>query len=752
MHTKVTFMLMAVAFALPTFSFAAEQDAVPAGTRVVTYGAPRPEWSPDGVLDLKLDFSKFNTLRAFWDIPFQHDISATKGISFEYKCDDLSPIMSTRLFLKSGDGWYSGMPSLDTEGKWTRVSMGVEEFSHAEGSPAGLGAVSHIRLSCYNACKGATVVKVRNLKVERFGTGASAPRILLVRSDYSGKVNPAERRSFISFASQFSAALTALGLTFEQTSDLDISAANMAGKSLVILPYNPYLPKEKIPLFRDFVANGGKLLVAYQRTVGLEDLIGIKTDGRYVARNEGDAEIVGILRKGAGLPGQPEFAVNRAWSAVKVVLDGSCRVWATWTDADRRRTDLPAVVETPNGIFMTYVLTGGAAGGCGELVYSMIAHLVPAMRGDIARLRADRAAKAAAMQAEVDAMPGRAGERRLAWCHSPFGLDVAGDWEKSAQILERHGFTDVIACLAQAGVAFYESKVLPVSAEVAKRGDQLELAKAACHRHGVRLHAWKTNWVVGKEPESKVFYAAAEKEGRVVVSSTGTKKHRWLCPSDPHNQALEIASMTELAEKAPDGIHFDYIRYVDPSHCFCDKCRERFEKAVGRPLDGWPACVGHKGALAKEWTRFRCGNITRVVRETCANVRSRCKGVEISAAVFKNADHNPAEVGQDWGLWCREGLLDFVCPMDYTANCVLFRTLVRIQKKQHGKAKLYPGIGLSASEGWNHDDSDAWRLARQIGVTREEGLDGFTLFQLDGSAVENLPKLLKGPLRRCDGK
>ena len=90
--------------------------------------------------------------------------------------------------------------------------------------------------------------------------------------------------------------------------------------------------------------------------------------------------------------------------------------------------------------------------------------------------------------------------------------------------------------------------------------------------------------------------------------------------------------------------------------------------------------------------------------------------------------------------------------MDYTANCVLFRTLVRIQKKQHGKAKLYPGIGLSASEGWNHDDSDAWRLARQIGVTRDEGLDGFTLFQLDGSAVENLPKLLKGPLRRCDGK
>ena len=254
-------------------------------------------------------------------------------------------------------------------------------------------------------------------------------------------------------------------------------------------------------------------------------------------------------------------------------------------------------------------------------------------------------------------------------------------------------------------------------------------------------------WVVGNEPESKVVYEAAKKEGRVMVSSAGGKKYRWLCPGDPKNQDLEIAAMTELAGKDVDGIQFDFIRYVEQAYCYCDGCRKRFEARIGSKAENWPACTLDGGAYADEWTRFRCDNITRVVREVNAKVRGAKPGMEISAAVFKNADNDVKVVGQDWSRWCREGWLDFVCPMDYTSNWISFRTLVRIQKKQHGKAKLYPGIGLSDYSSWQHGNSDAWRLARQIGVVREEGLEGFTLFELDNNATTTLPLLLKGPLR-----
>jgi uncharacterized lipoprotein YddW (UPF0748 family) len=344
-------------------------------------------------------------------------------------------------------------------------------------------------------------------------------------------------------------------------------------------------------------------------------------------------------------------------------------------------------------------------------------------------------------------MPGREGERRLAWCINPFGLDGSGDWERTAQFLQQHNFTDLIVCFARAGIAFYDSKVLPVSSDIATKGDQLEKAKAACKRHGIRLHAWKMCWVVGREKEAMAFYASAEKENRVLVSASQKKPYKWLCPGDKQNQDIEIAAMTELAMKGVDGVQFDFIRYVDGGHCFCIKCRERFEKIIGQKISKWPNDV-IKGPFADAWVKFRCDNITRVVRETHANVRKKAKGVEISAAVFSNADHDITVVGQDWSSWCREGLLDFVCPMNYTSNSMLFNTLVRIQTRQHGKAKLYPGIGLSDYSSWRHDDTDAYRLASQIEIVRKFGLEGFTLFELDNNAVNTLPHLLKGPLRK----
>jgi uncharacterized lipoprotein YddW (UPF0748 family) len=732
---------------LSAFGFAAgDADAVAVGARLFTYGAPRPVWSSDGVLELGIDFSKFRVQRAFWDIPFKHDLSAAKGISFEYRCDNLLPIMSTYLYFKSGDGWYKGPMTLESEGKWTKMSVPMENFSLAEGKPAGLANVSHIRLSCGSADADRTVLKLRNFKVESFGTGADAPKILIVRSDYSGNKVPSQRGSFVAFASRFANALSTLGIPFELVSDLELSADRFKGKSLVILPYNRFFPKEKEQFVRDFAARGGKLLMVFFKTQTIGDLIRIETAGSYFPRKEGDDEIVGFLRKGKGLPGQPEFASNRAWSATRISLDANCRVWATWTDAERKRTDLPAIIETPGGMFMTYVLTGGAAGGCSDLLYSMIAHLVPSLKGDVEKLRAQRAADAIARQKEIDAMPARKGERRLAWCINPFGLEGSGDWDKTARFLKEHNFTDVIGCFARAGVAFYESKVLPVSADVAVRGDQLEKAKAACRRYGIGLHAWKMCWLVGNEPESQKFYAAAEKEGRVMAARTGKTKYKWLCPGDKRNQDLEIEAMTELSTKGLDGIQFDFIRYVDGSHCFCCGCRERFEKVVGK-VERWPNFIDGDKELVKVWRRLRCENITRVVRETHRRVREKANGVEISAAVFRNSHHDRDFVGQDWELWCKEGLLDFVCPMDYTSNWVLFRSLVRVQKEQHGKAKLYPGIGLSDYSSWSHDDTDAWRLARQIKVVRDFGLEGFTLFELDNNALTTLPQLLKGPLR-----
>ena len=108
---------------------------------------------------------------------------------------------------------------------------------------------------------------------------------------------------------------------------------------------------------------------------------------------------------------------------------------------------------------------------------------------------------------------------------------------------------------------------------------------------------------------------------------------------------------------------------------------------------------------------------------------------------FTNSETSPLNVGQHWGVWCREGLLDFVCPMDYVESPALFKGQVVPQKRVAGKVPVYPGIGLST---WRNDGRDAVRLAKQILAVRELGLGGFTVFNFDRRAEKVLPMLRLG--------
>ena len=189
-----------------------------------------------------------------------------------------------------------------------------------------------------------------------------------------------------------------------------------------------------------------------------------------------------------------------------------------------------------------------------------------------------------------------------------------------------------------------------------------------------------------------------------------------------------------------DGVHFDYIRYPDNSSCFCDGCRARFEAKLGRAVSKWPADTRKDEAVRAAWLDFRRSNIDAVVRRVSGEARKIRPGVQISAAVFRNWPIDRDGVGQDWKMWCENGWLDFVCPMDYVDSNVSFRNMVTAQKEYAGKARLYPGIGLSC---WK-DPHDAVKLAEQIEIVRGLGVPGFTVFNYDSNAEAVLPYLRLG--------
>lgn len=199
--------------------------------------------------------------------------------------------------------------------------------------------------------------------------------------------------------------------------------------------------------------------------------------------------------------------------------------------------------------------------------------------------------------------------------------------------------------------------------------------------------------------------------------------------------------MLEVLRKyAVDGVHFDYIRYPDNDACFCAGCQARFEARLGRKLEGWPQVTRRDAAVREAWQAFRRENISAVVRRVAEGARVVRPGAQVSAAVFRNWRLDRDSVGQDWGMWCEMGWLDFVCPMNYFDSDALFSSTIATQKEWAHNVPLYPGIGLSC---WK-DTRDAAKLAAQIGIVRGLGLGGFTVFDYGSNAEEVLPLLRLG--------
>ena len=747
------------------------------------------------VLKLACPFAGSKIERASWDREVALDMTACKGVQFLFRGGDLSPISSFTMYLHSKDGWYRGHFYPTAARGWGRVrifksKMGVED------SPAGWGRIDRIRLSAWRGRNAETSFEIAELGL--FGTGG---KVAVIRADSAAGRSSGEARAVQQYADVIVEFLDRAGIGNVVLSDRDVTAARLKGMKVVVLPYSPSMPERVIDELARFIESGGKLVANYILPGRLQKLVGIKSGGHVSQEYRG--YFASIRASDAPLAGAPAAVGQASWNVHRAeAVAGKSRVAAWWHTDKGVSTSLPAVVVSDNAVHLTHVLIADDRQAKQQLLLAMIGHLMPeawsaAAEGRFARIGrfgpyADYAAAAAGigrqaggnraaaasleragklqakaaallkagkhveaiaasgeagtamLEAHCLAQKPLAGEHRGIWCHSALG--VAGmTWDEAVKVLADNGMTAVLPNMLWGGVAFYKSDVLPVAKEVAEQGDQIALCLAACKKHGVACHVWKVNYNMGwRTPASfaKQMLAA----GRTQVGPDGSPNARWLCPSHPANQKLEIDAMVEVARKYDvDGVHFDYIRYPGRQGCFCAGCRERFEKAVGRKVARWPADVRLRGPLHEQWMAFRREQITAVVAAVAERARKARPGVKISAAVFRNWPSDRDAVGQDWKVWCDRGYVDFVCPMDYTPRSEHFRAMVTSQRPWAGKVGCYPGIGVSV---WPNP-TDVAKLIEQVRIARELGTKGFTIFNYDPPvAREVLPMLGKGMTRR----
>lgn len=280
-----------------------------------------------------------------------------------------------------------------------------------------------------------------------------------------------------------------------------------------------------------------------------------------------------------------------------------------------------------------------------------------------------------------------------------------------------------------------------------------ELHYKAAKDAGIAAHRWF--WTMNRPDKELVAkfpqYFSENRKGESCADKPPyVEYYRFLCPNKPGvADYLKAQAEQILSKDYVDGLHLDYIRFVDvilpvnlwakydidqsrelPEYdfCYCKSCREKYQQQYGAD----PLTMQHPDQ-SPSWRKFRYDSITQIVSNMAGVARSHNK--PITAAVFPTPEIAKRIVRQDWVNWP----LDAVCPMIYHgfySESVKWigDAVSEGVKALDGRFPLYAGLFLPDFKGNEVDIREGIRLA--IG----NGAAGVSIF---GSLSPELLKILR---------
>lgn len=725
--------------------------------------------------------------RFLWDHAVKEDLTGFRGLELDVSCEQPSAIRAVSVYLKSGAGWFVWTGKLSGPGRQI-IPIMKNDFS-TEGAPAGWDQIETVRISAWKgeALDSALVLhalEARNNEIAVVQATLSAP-------------NATERTAAQRTVRRISGWLQRVGIAHDVLTDDQVLQQGLENLQLLILPYNPVLPRRELQEVQRFVERGGRLLVFYSSDAALAELMHMKLGDYKAARGAGQwASLVFEHPEQWHVPGE---IFQESWNIRPVYpADSSAEIIARWKNVNGEWTQDPALVAGRQGAWMTHILLDDDALAKQRMLLGLVAHYHPEVWARAAWLclhRAGRIASANSLGESIDLILSSARDQarwkaqvavlvkqarqlfsrmldqfesgryaqtaddyvrlrdklmdayalvqtpkmpefRGVWDHTGTGL-YPGDWNRTCRLLAQQGMTAVFPNIAWGGVAHYDSRVLPHSVTFERHGDQLEQCIKAARRYGLEVHPWVICWNLTGTPEEEVN--RYRKEDRLLVAENGNT-YPWLNPAHPANQALGNAVVREIVSRYDvDGVHLDYIRYPGSSVGLGAYTRSLFERSLGRSVRQWPGDVLRNGAYAGAFAEWRAGVITEYVRGIRRTISDVKPAVRLSAAVYGSYPDCARSIAQDWGEWVKRRYVDFVAPMNYTADSAEFRRLVEKQTALSGaRGRIYPGIGVTSTE----SQLTADQVIEQILITREEGCPGFLLFDLDPTLRDKILPLL----------
>ncbi|HLV80816.1 MAG TPA: family 10 glycosylhydrolase [Chthonomonadaceae bacterium] len=275
--------------------------------------------------------------------------------------------------------------------------------------------------------------------------------------------------------------------------------------------------------------------------------------------------------------------------------------------------------------------------------------------------------------------------------------------------------------------------------------DPLQQVITEAHASGLQVHAWMNTYLTWSGPHAPNSpkhlwnahrdWFACDLHGHCSPIPTATCEGAFLQPSNPAVQDHLFRVFTYVATHYDvDGIHFDYCRYAGSGYdCsastlarFRDFLKIRIRPVTAARVDRRLATdrLAYVHAFPHTWADWRRAQVTALVTRISTAVKAAKPWVQVSAAVFPDADEAYAVRGQDWRGWLRSGALDAVALMAYGASTERILEETRRAVKAADGRYIYTGLGA-----WHLGAGD---IARKIAAARQAGASGVNLFSYDG--------------------
>jgi len=332
-------------------------------------------------------------------------------------------------------------------------------------------------------------------------------------------------------------------------------------------------------------------------------------------------------------------------------------------------------------------------------------------------------------------------------------VEIRGVWmDKNSIPKTEKGIRELIKSYAKAGINLVHPEVIfngyssypsdyLTQKDLYPGIDMLGILIDESHKQGIEVHPWVWVFRAGNVNERGGIltqhpnWAMLDKNGKEL---TGSDSY-WISPCIPGVRRLLLNAYTELVRKYPvDGIQLDYIRYPSANHDYNPICRAMYQLEKGiDPIDIEPFT-----REVLDWHLWREEQINSFVREVSQELRWIRPSLQVSAAVASYPDQARLNYLQNWEYWAQNTWVDFLSPMDYTADLLSFMSrLEATTDRIKFEALIAPGIGL-------HLQKDTKPMLDQIQIAGAHPVDGVTLFATAYLDAPRLEALRKGPFRK----